>query len=71
MIVSHSAFIGFVTAMVILICTFSGVRDSLVLVRLLRRGIKTPHDRDLRFGVIVGIVVAALGFAGAINYYYG
>ena len=70
MIVSQAVYIGFVTAMVLFVCTFTSIREGILLAKLLRRGVSTPEDRDRRFGHIMGLAACALGYLGIINYYW-
>jgi hypothetical protein len=66
MIVSESIYIGFVTLMVVGLVTGWFIHDGKNLVRTLRRQVDDP---DLLFGSVIGLLLAAIGLAGAIMYH--
>jgi hypothetical protein len=66
MIVSETAYIWFVTGMVLLISVGWGAVDSVRLRRELSRRNREP---DRIFGSIIGIVLGTIGLLGAIMYY--
>lgn len=69
MIVSADYFIWFVTAMVFGVSASWLVVDSIRLIHALRDG-RAAHDRhDRIFGSIIGLIVAFIGVAGALNYH--
>lgn len=68
MIVSHQVFMWFVTLMVVGICTFLAIRDASLLRACWKRRRQEP---DELFGALVGLVIAAVGFAGVFKYHLG
>ena len=70
MILSPGAFVWFCTGMVIFLCTANTIRDSIVLIRLLRHRQHSRHDKDLLFGAVMGLVMCAIGFGGVIVFHY-
>lgn len=70
MILSQSAFMLFCTVMVIGLCTSAGIRDIVVLRRLLRQKEYTPQEKDLLFGAVMGLVMCAIGFGGVIKFHF-
>lgn len=74
MIVSHTVFMWFVTAMSVGICVGWGARDVYLLCKNLpQRGRAASSDpaawRDQIFGSIMGVVLASLGLLGVLKYH--
>ena len=74
MIVSHQAFMWFVTAAAVGICIGWGARDVYLLVKNLSpRGRQAWADqgawRDQIFGSVVGLTIIALGLYGVVRYW--
>lgn len=71
MIVSETAFMWFVTAMVLGIGVGWAIRDALFLRRVLGEKGDPAIRRDKIFGAIIGISLSVVGLIGAVRYHWG
>ncbi len=71
MIVTHTHYVWFVTAMVTYMALQTIVRDVIALYRYAsgRTG-RTPQDKDLVFGAYIGIIIGLVGLAGVVKYHW-
>jgi hypothetical protein len=69
MLVSHATFIWFVTAGLVATMAYNTVRDSFLIFRQLRRGVRTLEDRDRMFGYGIGLTFYAAALIGVLRYH--